>query len=240
MKLNKQILELAFRYIDPIYSKDLLCLCSGGVDSIAIAHFLKHNEYIARNYNLKIMHINHNYRPQNYEMAESVRNFCLTFRMFILNVRLQHNKLRKNFTEAYLREKRNEILDIYLSSYTKGNPKIVAVTAHHLDDCVESYLLNCIRGHQNYNPIPCITKFEKHIICRPFILNKKSDFIEYCEKHDLMKYVVEDTTNSESVGSRRNMIRNEIIPLLNRDSVGMHKIVKKFVEKRISLDLIKN
>lgn len=240
MKLNKQVLELSFQAIDPAYSKDLLCLCSGGVDSIAIAHFLKHNEYISRNYNLKIMHINHNYRQQNYEMASSVRRFCSDFRMFVLNVKLEHNKLRKNFTEAYLREKRNEILDIYMASYINGNPRMVAVTAHHLDDCVESYFLNCIRGQQNYNPIPCITKFDKHIICRPFILNKKSDFIAYCNKHDLMKYVVEDSTNKESVGSRRNMIRNEIIPILNRDKVGIHKIVKKIVEKRISLDLIKN
>jgi tRNA(Ile)-lysidine synthase TilS/MesJ len=54
-----------------------------------------------------------------------------------------------------------------------------------------------------------------------------------------MRFVEEDSTNLESKGSRRNMIRNEILPILERDKVGMAKIVKKMMEKRLSLDIIK-
>jgi tRNA(Ile)-lysidine synthetase-like protein len=236
MKLNKQILKFAFNICNKDYYKSLLCLCSGGVDSIAVAHFLRYNQYISRNYNLSVLHINHNYRPQNEEMMFSVKQFCADHRIFMFHKRVHHNSTRKNFSEDYLRNCRNDIINRHFSNVLQNT---AIITGHHLDDCVESYLLNCIRGHQNYNPMSSITKFDNYVLARPFILNTKQDFIDYCNRHDLMKYVVEDSTNSESKGSRRNMIRNEIVPILNRDNVGIRKIVKKIVTRRISLDLIK-
>jgi tRNA(Ile)-lysidine synthetase-like protein len=239
MKLNKQILNLAFPNKEENTYNILVSLCSGGIDSIAITHFLRHNEYIMRNFNFTALHIDHNYRSQNYKMLEAVHNFCRDYRIFSTFDVLNHKSSVKKFTESYLRECRESVMNKHALRY-RDNVNYVYVTGHHLDDCVEGYLLNCIRGQSNYDPLPCISKFEKYTVCRPFILNTKNDFIKYCEKNDLMKYVVEDTTNSESKGSRRNMIRNEIIPLLNRDNVGIQTIVKKIVQKRISFNIIKH
>jgi tRNA(Ile)-lysidine synthase TilS/MesJ len=91
--------------------------------------------------------------------------------------------------------------------------------------------------------MPTISKHEgegyEFTICRPFIFSRKSEMIDYCKKHDLMRFVEEDSTNLESKGSRRNMIRNEILPILERDKVGMAKIVKKMMEKRLGLDILR-
>jgi tRNA(Ile)-lysidine synthase TilS/MesJ len=54
-----------------------------------------------------------------------------------------------------------------------------------------------------------------------------------------MKYVVEDETNAISRGSRRNMLRNEIVPILERDKVGLETIIAKKMEKRLMLELLK-
>lgn len=217
--------------------KFLYCLCSGGIDSIAVAHFLKHNKFIKHNYNFhSVIHINHNYRKQNDLMENAVKKFCNYYRILFISIRLNHEEGFKDFTEAYLREARLKAIEDYAKKYSTDS---VYVTGHHLNDCVESYLLNCFRGHPEYNPIPSVTRFENYSICRPFILNTKKNLIEYCKKNDLMKFVVEDETNFKSQGSRRNMIRNEIVPILNRNQVGLEKIVKKNVEKRISFDILK-
>lgn len=239
MKIDKKILNLILKDSDTYLSTRLICLCSGGVDSIAAAHFMYSKIFTNyHNFSFSVLHINHNYRPQNELMADSVRKFCNHNHLYKIIHRCQHHPSRKTFTEDYLRKCRMEIMELFASKYGR----IVFFTGHHLDDCVENYLLNCIRGHPQYTPLPISTEFgseEKFIISHPFILNKKQDMIDYCIKNDLMKYVVEDETNHESKGSRRNMIRNEILPILERDKVGMRKIVKKMMIKRLNLDIIK-
>lgn len=69
---------------------------------------------------------------------------------------------------------------------------------------------------------------------------RKQDFIDYVEKHDLKKYVEEDETNKIVKGSRRNMIRNELIPLLDQHKMGIQTIVRKKLRERLALELLKS
>jgi hypothetical protein len=55
-----------------------------------------------------------------------------------------------------------------------------------------------------------------------------------------MKYVVEDETNKVTKGSRRNFIRNEIMPLIKREKMGLDTIVKKKMHQRLMLEIIKS
>ena len=192
--------------------KDAIFAVSGGVDSIAAAHFLARRRKIHR-----IYHFNHKLQPANDEMEESVKRFAND-----MNCQLTLRHAEESIeTEADARRLR---IDDYFDQCAVET----MITAHHMCDCVESYLLNVIRGHPEYVPIPLVTEFDAHKkILHPFLLNKKQTFENYACRNGLMKYVVPDPTNAIARGSRRNMILNEIIPILKREMVVLEKIVRK-------------
>lgn len=235
IKFNKQILDKATQLNG---SDEYVLMCSSGVDSIAGVHYLLSKAKKRDRFRFKVFHFNHKIRPQNDKMEESFYNFMNTelpnFYKTVITRSTYIGKLPAH-TEAELRDFRLDKLRQFVH-------KNVIVSFHHLNDCVESYLLNCFRGHDSYQPIPFWTEWKHgttNVACHPFLFTKKQDFIDYCAKYDLMKYVVEDETNTVSKGSRRNMIRNEIIPILQRDKVGLETIVSKKMQKRLMVDLLK-
>jgi tRNA(Ile)-lysidine synthase TilS/MesJ len=105
-----------------------------------------------------------------------------------------------------------------------------------LDDCAESYLLNCIRGKEGFLPIPFHTELSNgSCINRPFLFNRKKELMAYAERNNLLQYVVEDETNLQVRGSRRNLLRNNILPILEKENVGLTTIVKKKMVERLSI-----
>jgi tRNA(Ile)-lysidine synthetase-like protein len=234
IKLNRFILEKPTQLLN---NRSYVIMCSGGVDSIAAAHYL-HNKFKKENViNFRIFHYNHKLRPQNDKMQEKVEDFVANECATLLHILNNKSKSAKPFTEDKLRQLRMESICEIFHKHT-------VVTAHHLDDCVESYLMNCFRGHTDYQPIPFFSEIKNeagttNIITHPFLFTKKQDFIDYAIKHNLMKYVVEDETNSVTKGSRRNMIRNQIVPILKQEQMGIDTIVKKKMNHRLMLEMLK-
>lgn len=194
--------------------KDSYVAISGGVDSIAAAYFL-------RKYGIqKAYHFNHKMRPQNDMMEQKVRAFCEKHGIKLI-VKWGSNLS----TEA---ECRNARINTFFN--TIGG---TLITAHHLDDAAESYLLNGFRGHFEYLPIPIYSSFKTGQIIHPFLLQEKSKFQQIAKQHNLEEFVEEDETNEQIKGSRRNWIRNSIMPLLEQEQIGIKKIVKKRYMERV-------
>jgi tRNA(Ile)-lysidine synthase len=231
IKFNKHVFDLALSKIKYHYT-NIFLLCSSGVDSIAATHFFVRRYKNQSRFSVSAVHFNHRLRPQNYVMAEKFRNFSkdeLFQYPFVIDLDSCKGK-----TEAECRSARLN----WMQCYGKNS---IFITAHHLDDCCESYLLNVLRGKEGFLPIPFISEFSNNVLlCHPFMETKKQDFIEYVENHDLKKYVEEDETNKTVKGSRRNMIRNELIPLLDNHKMGIQTIVKKKLRERLSLELLKS
>lgn len=232
IKFNQDIMNMA---LNRMPDREIVVLCSSGVDSIAAAHFY-HKKCQPKNSLLSLLHFNHQLRPQNDLMAESYTRFVEDTSHDICGYPpINIADLGRNITdrtEDGLRKAR-------LKAMEKHYTKTIFITAHHLDDCVTSYLLNVLRGKEGYLPIPFITEIGSNILVHPFLFTEKADFIQYAERNDLMKFVVNDETNDEIRGSRRNFIRKDIVPLLEREKMGLRKIVKKKIEQRLMLDIIK-
>jgi tRNA(Ile)-lysidine synthase len=115
---------------------------------------------------------------------------------------------------------RNDRLDFFRSL----NHDIVL--CHHLNDAVESYIMNMLRGCPEYIPIPTITQLDdsSYSIRHPFLLSPKENMMSYANSQKLNGYVIEDETNQDSK-YRRNWIRNEVAPMFEK--FGLEKIVKK-------------
>jgi tRNA(Ile)-lysidine synthase len=192
---------------------DAFVSVSGGIDSVVAFHYL-HKKFGVK----RIFHFNHNCQPINKDMEDAARALACDFGAAMLFDRAK--TILK--TEAGFRKARlAAIFDPFFHGHT-------LVTGHHLDDAVESHLLNVIRGKDGFLPMPIVSHFDNdHKIVHPFLLTPKADLQQYALTHGLEKYIVSDPTNEITKGSRRNFLRNIIIPLLEKENVGMRKIVKK-------------
>lgn len=190
--------------------KHFYLLVSGGVDSIAAAHWLKFS-YRA---DFSILHFNHNIQPANADMETAVRAFCRDFNLPCVSF---YNTDYGRYTEKDLREWRLSVM-----SEMGGN----FVTGHHLNDAVENYLTNCLAGTPEYKPITEVTSFPSHKIYHPFLTTTKADMVLYVEQKELSQYIVEDPTNKD-IKYRRNWVRNVIVPELDKRNVGIETVVRK-------------
>jgi tRNA(Ile)-lysidine synthase TilS/MesJ len=97
---------------------------------------------------------------------------------------------------------------------------------------VESYFLNFLKGTPEYIPIQFYCKYPEVTIFRPFLLNKKIDFIQYLEANHLSQYATEDELNSD-LTLMRNWSRNVVLPTISKKYKGLHKVVFKKMKKHL-------
>jgi len=99
------------------------------------------------------------------------------------------------------------------------------ITAHHLDDCVEEYLISmCKRGRCEIIPY----RDPNNIVIRPFRLVKKATFVDYCLAND-----IEFADSSINDLSLRGRIRkSNIIEAMNKALLtNVETIVRKMILK---------
>lgn len=202
-------------------TKFILAL-SGGSDSISACHFLQR-----KGFDFHAVHVNNKFIPQDDIVASKVENFCkdIFVPCEILTTKEKYNKGSK---EDFCRKVRYDLLRSFAKKYDYN----YICTAHHLDDCVESYFLNFLKGTPEYIPIQFYCKYPEVSIFRPFLLNKKKDFVQYLEYGGLTKYATEDELNSD-LNLMRNWSRNVVLPMIAKKYNGLHKVVFKKMKKHL-------
>lgn len=195
----------------PVTEDKLFVGFSSGVDSVAVSHFLK----FRYNKEITLLYYNHNLRKQNYDMQDKAEEYANEYGFkYVIGKRKKSNHNH----EADLRKDRLKFFEQF------GQ----VILCHHLNDAVESYLMNCFKGCPEYLPIKPISVInEKLILYRPFILEQKKKICNYVKDNGLEKYVEEDETNYD-IRHQRNFIRHCILPLTyEREEINLETIVKK-------------
>lgn len=188
---------------------------SMGVDSVAALFWLKW-----KGYKVTPIHFNHNLRAQNGVMHDKFLALCNK-----LGIEGKSEIWAKGVgTEAECREAR---LDFYSRVAKNGT----IITAHHLNDWIESYLLNCLRGHPAKRPFELESKFPNFTVIHPFLPSRKEDFKEFLDRNGWTEWVVQDESNSVVRGSRRNWLRCAIIPEMARQRLSLEKYAKRRISK---------
>ena len=199
--------------------KNLAIAFSAGVDSVAIAHY-------CMKWKPTLIHFNHKLRPQNDVMEAKALEFAEEFGLKII-VHSRKNSFSNSSFEAEARQMR---FDAFRESFSDAN----IIVCHHLNDAVENYLWNCMRGHDTHDCIPIRTALSDRInLIRPFMTTSKQELIEYASEHNLGKFVVEDETNTDQ-SINRNWIRHGLIPQI-KDRMGIDTVVKKKVLKQYGI-----
>jgi tRNA(Ile)-lysidine synthase len=187
---------------------------SGGIDSVAIAHFL------SQHLNIGIFHFNHKLQDANDKMEEKVKELANDINVPLIVKSRTQEIVSKDSIEDAARKWRIQAM--------KDNLTGQIVICHHLSDAVEGYMANCLAGNPEYTPIPIKTTLNENLVLvRPFLTAKKEELLGYINEYNLNKYVVEDPTNID-LNYKRNWLRHSIIPQIE-ERTGLHKVVLKKV-----------
>lgn len=198
----------------------LVLAVSGGPDSMAMLHFFeKHRKEFA--FPLVCATVDHKIREESRKEAEAVRNFCsekeIPFEL--LEADIPSDCPKGVSTETYARQVR---YGFFFSVKEKYGFSHIA-TAHTSDDNAETVLMNIIRGCavSGLSGIPA--KRDDGVI-RPLLQCEKKELINYCESENIRYFT--DKTNAENI-YRRNVIRNTVIPLLEKENPSVKKSLNR-------------
>lgn len=202
----KSIQQILQKYL-PEHSTIIIGV-SGGPDSIFLLQQCLEFQKI-HPLSIVVAHVNHGLRGKESVLdAEFVKSVAqknnLLYEEKILNL-----NTKKGNKEALGRNGRYK----FFENLRRKHSACFILTAHTLNDSIETALFNLIRGSL-YGGIKGISFLnEKKHLLRPLLKVKKTEILHYLKKNNIPYRT--DQTNFDTKFSR-NLIRQEIIPLLQK------------------------
>ncbi|PHS64032.1 MAG: tRNA lysidine(34) synthetase TilS [Flavobacterium sp.] len=195
--------------------KKILIACSGGLDSVVLTRLLKDLQF-----NISLAHCNFSLRGVESDGDEefvekladklSVPIFTKTF-----DTKTYANT-HKISTQMAARDLRYEWFDELINNFNFD----YLLTAHHLDDDLETFLINLSRG-TGLRGLTGIPENNEKII-RPLLNFTRQDLLKHAQKETINWR--EDSSNSK-VEYLRNKLRLEVIPKLKETD---ERLLKNF------------
>jgi len=161
--------------------------------------------------NIHIIHINHNTRPENKTEQEYLERFFSWQSLSIFTRSIKPWNIEKKATEGILRERRFS----KFSEFSKTKNLKFLVLWHNLTDRIETSFLNMIRwshlkGFLGINFCESHHLLSTTKVLRPLLSLDKDKITNLCKQNNLNFFI--DPTNKDTNTSKRNTLRNKIIP----------------------------
>ena len=183
---------------------------SGGPDSVYLLNKLLD---IKKEHPLKIIvaHFNHKLRGKESEKDErfskdTADKYKLIYETDSLDIKKFAKENLLNLEEA-ARIKRYE----FLERIRKKHKAEAVLTAHHLDDNLETFIINLLRG-SGIQGLKSMQMRNQNIL-RPLLFIQKSDILHYLKSRKL-KYQTDSSNKNKTL--LRNKIRLDIVPVLKK------------------------
>ena len=178
---------------------------SGGVDSMAVADF------VSRGRGIQCAFFHHG--TDTSEQAEKiVSDYCKKRGWYLYRGHIVNNRPNDISPEEHWRNERYAWLDSLQQDI---------ITAHHLDDCVETYLWSMMHGTAKVIP------YRRNKVTRPFLLTAKNELVAWAERNQVPW--IEDESN-KSLDYMRNYLRHEVMPHALHINPGLAKVVARKVK----------
>lgn len=174
---------------------------SGGVDSMALLDFTR------RNHDVSVAFFHHATEHSGHA-HNFVSHYCAENDLTLYVGHLTAACPRGVSCEEHWRNERYKFF---------SNFETVA-TAHHLDDCVETWVWGSLHG------TPQLIPSTRGNVIRPLLTTRKSVLKSWCEKNNVPW--IEDASNNDT-RFMRNFIRHEMMPNVLRVNPGIHTMVQK-------------
>lgn len=177
-------------------------------------------------YNIALAHCNFQLRGEESEADEAfLHDFARLHNLPFYTVRFDTQAYKKKndvSTQMAARELRYE----WFEQIRKENHYHCIATAHHLDDQMETVLLNFtkgtgIRGLAGMQP-------KSGFIIRPLLEIYRQEIITYAKENNVS--FREDSSNATD-DYQRNLIRHQVVPSLQKINPSLHRTVKEFISR---------
>ncbi|WP_445495026.1 tRNA lysidine(34) synthetase TilS [Photorhabdus sp. SF281] len=189
--------------------KKILVGFSGGLDSSVLLHLLvnwrnQHNQEVQ----LRAMHIHHGLNPKADQWVEHCQQICDDWQVEFCFERVTIDAREKGI-EAAARDARYQMFRRELQKDE------ILVTAQHLDDQAETFLLALKRGSgpAGLASMPPVAVFVDTLLFRPLLGYSRRELEIYASEHRLNW--IEDDSNQDDRYDR-NFLRLHVMPLLNQ------------------------
>lgn len=195
----------------------LILACSGGVDSVVLAHLLH-----KLNYDFSIAHCNFKLRGSESEHDEFfVRDLASKLKVPFYGASFDTEKSAKRIKKG-IQETARILRYEWFYNLAKETGAQYVLTAHHFDDSVETFFINLLRG-SGITGLAGISHSYR-IFRRPLIFLRKDEIINYAQQH-LYRYRT-DSSNAKD-DYLRNRLRHHLTPLLESVSdKGLDGVLK--------------
>ena len=183
---------------------------SGGVDSVALLlalQQLRRRSARWRRFTLRAVHINHQLRPAARSWEQHCRRLCAALEVPLVVRRVRVPQGPGRSLEAEARQVRYAAL-------TRAMPKgELLLTAHHLDDQLETFLLQLLRGAgvAGLAAMGECTRLGERWLLRPLLSEPRSE-LEAFARAGAVAWVDDDSNVDERFD--RNYLRQRVLPLL--------------------------
>ncbi len=198
---------------------NFLLAISGGMDSMAML-----DAFVKEKAQISVAHVNYNLRPEeSLEEYRLVKNYCNNHHIPFYAKTLSPTELEGKNTQLLAREIRYEF---FSAMATQHNATYIC-TAHHIEDSLETSLINLFRGTgiHGFKGIP----ERNQNILRPLSHCNKEDIKHYAEKNNVP--FLNDSSNAKNQ-YLRNQFRNEIIPKIKNNTPNA---LKGYIKSRETL-----
>lgn len=205
--MSKTIEQLFLAEINPHKECNFVLAISGGVDSMVLA-----NLFLINNLNFSIAHCNFQLRGKESDDDELfINKWCLEKDIKLYNKKFSTEDYCKN-NKLTIQMGARELRYEWFRELIDKEKHDFIVTAHHIDDQLETFIINSIRGTGIDGLVGIPDKINK--IIRPLLMSSKDQIIEY-SKVNKINYREDSSNDKEDY--LRNKIRHSVIPYLKSD-----------------------
>lgn len=197
----------------------VLVAVSGGVDSMMLLYLLYNLQF-----EVEALHVNFGLREYDSDMDEElVHIFCRTLKIPFHSKRIKAEDwkrpdLKGQSTQMAARTLRYEWFRQMASELQTNKVAL----AHHADDQAETVLLHVLRGG-GMSSLSGM-KAKNGLLIRPFLCITKADIRKYADENAISWRQDESNLTSKY---DRNLLRNEIFPVLNDAFPGFQKVLNR-------------
>jgi tRNA(Ile)-lysidine synthase len=192
--------------VSNLSDREIYLAISGGVDSVVLAHLL-----YKTGIKFTFLHCNFNLRKEEsnddekfvVSLSEKLNQKCLTIKFDTL--------LESNIAKTNIQLTARNLRYNWFKKITQTDKNPIVLTGHHLDDNIETLLINLVRG-TSIKGVAGIPQL-RDIYFRPLLKFTKSQIINFALENNLNYRSDSSNTNTQY---KRNLIRHEVIPSLEK------------------------
>ena len=180
---------------------------SGGIDSHVLLHLCAQSDWLRQK--MTAIHVHHGLQADADAWQGHCAAICRQLQVPYTALFVDARAAAGQSPEEAARNARYEALAVLLGEQD------ILLTAQHLDDQLETVLLQLFRGSglQGLSGMPRCMPLGKGLLLRPLLDTPRQAVVEYARRQQLSW--VEDHSNRDN-GYSRNFLRNRVIPLLKQ------------------------